>query len=93
MLALHCVHNSKSWSRINLAGLSHHDAALLVLLQKTRNIPILKGKYMHPNTFECLVSASVHLIGQSKSESVGATDPYFSLESELAINVSLSITK
>ena len=48
---------------------------------------------MHPNTFECLVSASVHLIGQSKSESVGATDPYFSLESEVAINVSLSITK
>ena len=40
---------------------------------------------MHPNTFECLVSASVHLIGQSKSESVGATNPYFSLESEVVM--------
>ena len=48
---------------------------------------------MHPNTFECLVSASVHLIGQSKSEGAGATNPYFSLESEIAIDVSLSTTK
>ena len=48
---------------------------------------------MHLNTLECLLFASVHLIGQSKSESVGATNPYFSLESEVAINVSLSITK
>ena len=48
---------------------------------------------MHLNTLECLVFASVHLIEQGKSEGVGATNPYFSLESEIAINVSLLTTK
>ena len=48
---------------------------------------------MHLNTLECLLLASVHLIGQSNSEGAGATNPYFSLESEIAINDSLSTTK
>ena len=61
--------------------------------QETRNIPLLKGKYMHLNTLECLLFASVRLIRQSKSEGAGATNPYFSLESEIAINDSLSTTK